>query len=193
MNGVVASGSKAHLLGYVRSLRHCRGRSLKTKYRMRDLAHDSGEYLLALCNTRSLTLLNTRVEHISEDEFRICFSAFRQTLTLLSLGSFATSFSAFVTLVDYFPNIATLELGSIALEPDEGPVPPLSRPLRGKLYVYKLHANSLEFFYQFTKLDLEYEELVIGPVAETKLLQGILRISAGTVKFLRLDAGFHRE
>ena len=71
-------------------------------YRIQDHAQDSGEYLLVMPNLRSLALHNTRVEYASEDEFRTCFSAFREILTYLSLETFATSFSAFVTVVDYF-------------------------------------------------------------------------------------------
>ena len=139
MNGVVLTGSKAHLLELARSLRH----SHVLDYRMQDLAQDSGEYLSVLRNLHSLALVNVCVEHISEDGFRACFSAFRDTLTYPSLETFTTSFSAFVTLVDYFPNITTLRLRSFELEPDGGPVPSLSRPLRGKLYVREVRASRL--------------------------------------------------
>ena len=108
MNYVVLSGSEDHLLEYVRSLWHGRRPGLGIKYRMRDLAQDSGEYLSALRNLRTLTLSNITVEHISEREFCTCFSTFRGSLTRLSLDTFATSFSAFVTLIDYFPNITML-------------------------------------------------------------------------------------
>ena len=95
------------------------------KYQMRDLLQDSGEYLSVLKKLHSLTLSNVVVEHIGE-ELRTCFSAFRETLTYLSLATSATSFSAFVTLTDYFPNIATLELRPFALKSDEGPIQSLS-------------------------------------------------------------------
>lgn len=138
MESVVLSGPNAHLLGYARSLWHCHvlDPMADHKYPMRDLPQDSGKYLSTLCNIHSLTLFNARVEHISEDLFHTCFSAFRGTLTYLSLESFATSFSAFVILVDYFPNITTLRFTSFALGPDEGPVPPClprSGPMLGVL------------------------------------------------------------
>ena len=157
---------------------------------MRDLAQDSGKYLSALRNLRSLTLSNIRVQHINEEEFRVCFSAFRETLTYLSLWNSITSFSAFVTLVDYFPNIRTLQLCWLAPEPDEGPVPPLSRPLRGKVHIHHFRSHSTEFLNRFAKLDMEYEELVItfSPLAETVFMEGALQISANTVEFLRLNA-----
>ena len=195
MNGVVLSGSKTHLLQYVRSLWHSRSH-IGTMYQMRDLAQDSGEYFSALRNLRTLTLFNTRVEKIDEDQFHTCFSAFRETLTYLSLDSFTTSFSAFVTLLDYFPNITTLQIRSFTLEPDEGPVPPLSRPLRGKVHIHRIQSSSLEFLNQFSKLDLEYEELIIDSPSffmDAKFVESALKISANTVKFLRLTAALYCE
>ena len=196
MDGVVLSGPKAHLLGHVRSLRHSRDGDIETKYQMRRLAQDSGKYLSSLHNIYDLTLHNTRVEHISEDAFCACFSAFRGALTSLFLDTCVTSFSAFVTLVDYFPNITTLKLSLFALEPDEGPIPPLSRPLRGKVHVRRAHANRLEFFNRFSKLHLEYEELIIDSpfvFVETEFLESALQISASTVKFLRVTAELGRK
>ena len=189
MDGIVFSGPKIHLLEHVRSLWHARSLDLKLKHRMRDLPQDSGKYLSALPNLHSLTLYNTKVEHISEEGFRTCFSLFRGTLTQLSLADFATSFSAFVALVDYFPNLRTLLLQSFTLEPDEGPVPSLSRPLRGRIHVHQV--SCLEFYNRFAKLDLEYEELVINPSLTSlgiAFLESALQISAGTVKCLKLSA-----
>ena len=188
MKGVVLPGPKSHLLEHVRSLWQSRGLSCRTKYRMRDLPQDSGEYLSALPNIRHLTLFNARVEHISEEGFHYCFSAFRGALTYLSLDTFATSFSAFVTLAGYFPNIRTLQLRYLILEPDERLVPPLPRPLRGKIHIHA-QPNGLKFFDRLAELDLEYEELVIVPsyhAVETRFLESVLQISTGTVKFLRL-------
>ena len=192
MNGVVLSGSKARLLEYVRSF----GYYPYFRQRMRDLAQYSGEYFPALCNLRSLALFNIRVERISEENFRTCFSAFRETLTHLSLDTFVTSFGAFVALVDYFPSITTLRLRSFDLEPDEGPVQSLSRPLRGSLHVH-IHANLPEFANKFAKLNLEYEELVIdgstSRYTETKFVESVLQIIPSTVKFLRLTAELQRK
>lgn len=191
-NLAVICRHQSHPLGYVRSLWHSPSSDPKHKYRIRDLPRDCGESLSALRNLHNLTLHNTKIEHIGEEEFRACFSAFRETLTYLSLESFATSFSAFVTLVDYFPNITTLRLHSFDLEPDEGPVPTLSHPLRGEVQVRtKTESNCLEFLDRFAKLDLEYERLVIFPSStslEETLLKSALRISASTIKFLRLAA-----
>jgi len=119
--------------------------------------------------------------------FHTCFSTFRGTLTYLSLENFSTSFSAFVTLVDYFPNIRTLQLHSFVLEPDEGPVPSLSRPLRGRLHIEYVLPDRLEFFNKFAKLELEYEELRVDSLdAGTEFLESALQISTNTIKYLKL-------
>ena len=189
MGDVVLSQSNTNLLGYVRSLHHSRGLIGTIKYQMRDLAQDSGVFFSALRNLHTLTLHNFAVEHIGDDQFHACFSAFRDTLTYLFINDFSTSFSAFVALVGYFPNIATLELCSLELKPDEGPVPSLSRPLRGKLHIHEVQGDYLEFFNRFAKLDLEYEELVIDSpyfLMGMEFVESALRISMSTVRFLRL-------
>ena len=162
---------------------------------MRDLPKDSGKYLSALKNIHSLELFVVKIQHISEEGFRICFSAFRETLTHLTLESFNTSFSAFVTLVDYFPNITTLRLGWFNMKPDEGPVPPSPRPLRGRIHLSRPSRHCVVFFDRLAKLDPEYEELVLESEhrMETVLVESLLRLGASTVKYLRLTAKFKCE
>ena len=192
MDGVVLSGSKTRL-ECVRSL-YCHG-YFGIKHRMGDLPQDCGEYFSALRNLHRLTLLNTTAEHISEEGFHTCFSAFRETLTYLSLNTFTASFSAFVTLIGYFPNVTSLELDSFVLEPDEGPVPSLSWPLWGKLLILYVQADFLEFLDRFVKLDLRYEELLIdcSYTVEERPLERVLQISPSTVKFLRLVGELERK
>ena len=182
INGVVLPGPKSHLLQYVRSLEYFRGLPTEAVYPMRYLPEDCGGYFSALHNIHSLTLGFIKIEHISEEGFHTCFSAFRETLTDLALGQFAMSFSAFVTLVGYFPNITNLRLGMFMPIPDEGPVPLLSRPLRGKLLVRQFDSLCLEFFDRLAKLDLEYEELALDSLfsPETEFLETILQISSST-------------
>ena len=162
-------------------------------YLMRNLPKDSGEYLSTLHNIRSLTLFEIKIEPISEAGFRACFSAFRETLTNLTLMYFVTSFSTFVTLVDYFPNITTLQLTMPRVDPDEEPVPPLSRPLRGKIFIQDIHPCCMGFFSRLAKLDLEYEELALGDSTETKVLETVLQLGVNTVKYLKLSPLFDRE
>ena len=195
MNGVVLSGSKSHLLKYILSFRHLSTRGFGIKDTMRTLPEVSGEYLSGLINIHTLELFQIRIQHISKGEFHTCFSAFRETLTYLTLEYFDTSFSAFVTLVDYFPNVTTLRLGSFSVIPDEGPVPPLSRPLRGTIRLGCSISRCAGFFDRLAKLDPEYEELVLlSPYcAGAVLVESFLRLCARTVKYLRLTTEFERE
>ena len=200
MNGVVYSGSKDRLLGYVRSMWHSVNPFTRDdeQFRMQILPGFSGEYLSALHNLRRLMLRLIIVEHIREEGFRTCFSAFRETLTYLSLGGFTTApFSAFVALVDYFLNVTTLQLEpAFASILEEGSVPAFSRPPRGRLIVYEVQVDNLGFFNRFASLDLEYEELIIAshfPFMGTKFAESVLQISTSTVKFLKLVRGFRRE
>ena len=191
VNNVVLPRPKTHILGFIRSLVYSHRRDC----RLQDLVQDCGEYFSALCNLHSLTFHSIRVEHIGGGRFPTGFCTFRETLTYLSLRAFTTSFSAFVTLVGYFPNITTLWLDSFMLRPDEAPVPPLSRPLRGKLRVCEVGSSCLRFFDRLAELDLEYEELLLDSSSPMKAMfvKSVLQVSTGTVKFLRLTRGFQRE
>jgi len=194
MNGVVLTGFKTRLLGYVRSLQHCRGVYAEVKYCMRNLPQDHGEHFSALCNLRTLMLFNIVIEHIGEAGLRTCFSTFRETLTSLALQKFLVPFSSFVTLVDYFPNIRNLQLRSFTLGSDTSPVPTLSRPLRGRVGVCGVD-GCLNFLDLFARLDLEYEEVVIDSpyyYMEATYLEHALQLSATTAKTLRLAAGLPR-
>jgi hypothetical protein len=91
MNGIVLPGSKTDLLRYIHSILHSFFPLHGTWYPVRSLPKDSGQYLPALCNLCSLSLYNAYIEHLSEVEFRTCFSAFRETLTGLAIGFFSTS------------------------------------------------------------------------------------------------------
>lgn len=194
VNGVVRSDSKARLLEYVHSMWYSRCLG-SNRYRMQDLAEVSGEYLSALPNLHRLTFTGIQVGHISQAQLHACFSVFREALTYLFLDTFTTSFSAFVTLVGYFPHITTLRIGQFVLKLDEGPIPLLPRPFRGKLHVNQVQADYLEFFDRFAQLNPEYEELVISApkLPETEFVESALQISASTVQFLRLTTQLRGE
>ena len=157
----------------------------------------SGEYISALRNLSSLTLRVIIIEHIREDGFHTCFSAFRETLTYLSLGGFtAVPFSASMALVDYFPNVTTLQLEPEFMPRlDEERVLSFSRPPRGKLIIYEVTFDSSGFFNRFARSNLEYEELVIVSrfFVGTKFAKSVLQISTSAVKFLRLARGLRSE
>ena len=197
MDGVVLSvASRTRLLPYVRSLLHYASPSNLTPGHLMQNLPNAGEYFPALCNLRSLTLCNTDIEHICNETLHTCFSVFRQTLTELSLKGFTTSFSMLVTVVGYFPNIATLRMSLFMLVPDEKPTPPLPQPLRGKLCICGFYSASLPGLADWlAKLDPEYDELVIESVfaVDTEALERVLQSSADTIKYLRLMTPLQRK
>ena len=131
--------------------------------------------LMLICHLYLLII----VEH-GEEAFPTCFSAFRKTLR-------GPSFSTFVTLVDCFPKFTTLRLNSVEFDPIEGPVPPLSRPLVGKISFGHANSSCLEFLNRLVKLDLKYDGLVVGLIVpRAEILKSMLQISSGTVKYLKL-------
>ena len=184
MDGIATPGSKSHLLEYVRSLQHHLAQVTNT-----------GHWMRHLHNVHSLSLFGIRIGRASVEEFRNCFSVFRETLTNLTLEHFVTSFSAFVTLVDYFPNLTGLRLGLFEVKPGEGLVPPLSRPLRGRIYLRCADNRCAEFFDRLAKLDPQYEELILesGHRVEWELVESLLQLCASTVKYLRLITKIQRE
>lgn len=173
-NGVVQSGSKACLFEHAHSVWHCP----KFGLRVQDLPWDSRKYFLALPNPHSLALYSVRLERVRERTFRTSISAFHETLINTSLDIVTISLGALVILADYFPNITTLQLRSLGLEPDKGLVPSLSQPLQGRVYARSSHVDYLKFFNRFAKLDLECGELLIGSF----FTRGALQISAKILK-----------
>ncbi|KAF9783870.1 hypothetical protein BJ322DRAFT_1067469 [Thelephora terrestris] len=159
--------------------------------RMEDVSRDSGGYLSALHNLRSLTLCNITLLPNGQEEILACFSAFRETLTELSLERISASFSSFVSLVGYFPNITTLRVEFFAWDYYESPVPPLSQPLRGEIYIRFTEIYWWKFIDQFTMLNQKYDRLVLdfgSIVVDAKNLESLLQSSASSVKYLQLEA-----
>lgn len=94
----------------------------------------------------------------------------------------------FVTLVGHFPNITTLRLGILTPRADEGPVPSLPWPLRGKIHLEDI--DSRRFIERLAGLDLEYDGLTIESrsLVAAGDLENMLQLSANTIKYLRLNA-----
>ena len=194
MDSVALPNPQSHVLRYVRSF--SLGSDGETEFSMENLAMNSGGYLAALHNLRSLTLIDISIVPIGEEAFHTCFSAFRESLTELSLEFFSASFSMFVALVGYFPNVTTLRLELFALHPYEGPVPPLSRPLRGELYLRWTNSYWQEFVNRFSKLNLEYDRIVVDfglLTVGAEALETSLQLNTSGLKCLRLEARLQRE
>ncbi|KAF9645595.1 hypothetical protein BDM02DRAFT_493178 [Thelephora ganbajun] len=139
------------------------------------------DYLPSFFQLQQLTL------YIMNIEPTICehlewFSAFQHTLSSLSLSLVSITWSAFVALVGYFPNLRDLYIYEPSFQVDDRPVPPLPHPLRGRLVV--ISGRVTEFpIDRFVGLKLEYEELVMYGRYETSLVDAV----GGTLKRLKID------
>jgi len=102
--------------------------------------------------------------HISSDiPGRIeMFSACQQSLSSLIFAAVSLPWYSLIALIDYFPNLRYLELGSMSFEDTNRKTPPLSRPLRGRLSLYLSEEEHLAALSRwFAELEVEYEELMI--------------------------------
>ncbi|KAF9648099.1 hypothetical protein BDM02DRAFT_2349858 [Thelephora ganbajun] len=100
------------------------------------------------------------------------FSAFQHALSSLSLVRVSITWSAFVALVGYFPNLRDLVIFETSFQVDDQPIPPLPHALRGKLSVS--FGRAMEFpIDRFVGLKLEYEELEMYGAYEACLVAAV--------------------
>jgi len=149
-----------------------------------------GDYLPSFHNLESLVLSSMDLQSdISQQVGN--FAAFRLTLSSLSLSGCYLSPSVLVIIVNCFPNLIDLQLRAPMRAEDHEPVPPLSRPLRGRLSVLAFRNHDLPVLNQLSDLPPELDELVIGGGAQVTTGYGhIVATYAGSVKRLRLLRGF---
>ena len=67
------------------------------------------EYLPSLPQLRALSFHNVGIEHIVPEHID-SFSVFQHTLSSLSISHLSFTWSAFVTIIGYFPNLMALEV-----------------------------------------------------------------------------------
>lgn len=129
---VVYSGSKAYRFRYVHLLVHALGMKKGVRYQIK---YWTGLWGIHFRSTEPLQplALRDRWQTHRRGAFHPFFVGFREILTKLSLGRTASLFNVFVALVGYPQKFSVhLLLGSLILEPDEGPVPSPPLPLRGR-------------------------------------------------------------
>jgi hypothetical protein len=118
------------------------------------------------------------------------FLAFQNTLFSLSLNRVSLTLSAFVKLVDYFPNLRELYFSESSFTPDYQPTPRFSRPPRGKLHLSTLSvSNTTALSDVLSGLELEYDELEIVNVFDRPptRIQPIISACEKTLKCLKAD------
>ncbi|KAF9645186.1 hypothetical protein BDM02DRAFT_3189917 [Thelephora ganbajun] len=110
------------------------------------------------------------------------FSAFQRTLSSLSLSLVSITWSAFVALVGYFPNLRDLNIFKTLFQVDDPAVPPPPHALRGRLSITS--TNGIGFpVDRLCGLKLEYEELGMYEACETRLVTAVGR----SLKRLMID------
>ena len=116
------------------------------------------------------------------------FSAFRHTLSWLSLSHCRVTISAFVALINYFPNLDRLDITHIVRWVDAKPVPPLSRQIIGQLHIFELYRTGFGLFDQLSAAGLAFDEIVFGEHPQVPLLSFERTVGAvgANVKHLRL-------
>jgi hypothetical protein len=151
------SPTNAGLLHHIRSLTL----SLRTPY-IHGGIFILRDYLPSLCQLQALTLSNTDIEPVIPEHLDL-FSAFQHTLSSLTLMQVSITWSAFVTLVGFFPGLRNFCLRRLSFEVDDRPVPQTPHVLRGGLLLElpPTKDSGGSFIDLFPGLRQEYEELVI--------------------------------
>ncbi|KAF9648089.1 hypothetical protein BDM02DRAFT_3269711 [Thelephora ganbajun] len=138
------------------------------------------DYLPSFFQLQQLAFSVTDIESTICDHLE-WFSAFRHTLSSLSLSQVSITWSAFIVLVGYFPNLRDLHIFKIWFRKDDWPVPCLPHALRGRLLVS--FGTAMRFpFDRLVGLKLEYEEVEVDEVCEACLVAAVER----TLKRLKM-------
>jgi len=119
------------------------------------------------------------------------YATFQHTLSYLSLQACGVVPSALVALVEYFPNLAHLELARVLSHwVDRQPARPFSRPLQ-KLTITDLYIDgTLDFLDQLMELRPQCDEVTIGMSQSScpPLAQRVVNGVEASVKRLNLKS-----
>ena len=142
-------------------------------------------YLPSLCQLERLGFFFTFVGPDIPQNIGL-FSTFQHTLSSLCLSDCHATSSALVTLVDYFPLLANLELRSLKCVAGGGPVPRRSRPLRGRLVIADCMVKDRALFNQLSNPPPELDELSLCKVKLPTFYNIILGTHGGSTKRLKM-------
>ncbi|KAF9645701.1 hypothetical protein BDM02DRAFT_471983 [Thelephora ganbajun] len=122
------------------------------------------------------------------------YSAFLPTLTSLSIHRASVTSSALIALINYFPGLINLDLCSIGHKPDLLPVPRLSRPLRGRLFIDHCSHIDRALFEELTIPPPQLDKLSLRSVIIPTFYDYIIGTRGGSVKHLQLlgEIRWHR-
>lgn len=141
------------------------------------------DYFPAFSQLRTLTFCHLDIEPTIPQHLHL-FSAFKHSLSALSLGGVSIPWSAFVALVGYFPNLRSLNLLATSFQVANKPGPHICHPGRGKLFVDLITRVAADFPYnRLAELRPEYEELELLGAYEHRLISAVER----TLKSLKIN------
>ena len=92
------------------------------------------------------------------------FSAFKHSLSTISMFGCTVTTSGFATIINYFPNLTSLRLLSLSHRRKNDQTPPLSRPHLKRLFVNAWSADHLDLINELSGLGLRFDEVVIDTV-----------------------------
>ena len=184
------SSANAILLGHVRHLRYKeypKGEIEPAHRALRD-------YFPSFRQLNHLTLL---FAHVSLRSLRIeLFSAFQHSLSTISLGCSITK-HAFVTLINYFPNLAHLYLYGLDCRKSSGPTPSLSRLLFKSLYITVGPLDTLFLLDELSRSGLRFDEVIVASIIPQptwpEFSRRVIEIFGARAKYLRIHAAFERK
>ncbi|KAF9642982.1 hypothetical protein BDM02DRAFT_3123974, partial [Thelephora ganbajun] len=116
-------------------------------------------------------------------------SAFLSTLTSLAIHRGHVTSSALITLINYFPGLIDLDLRSIKHEADLSPIPLLSRPLRGRLFIGDCSSRDRALFKELSRPPPQLDRLSLYKVVAPTFYDCIVGAHGGSVKHLQLLGG----
>ena len=171
------------LLRHVRSLSYTAG-----SIRRECFSEVLRNYFPSFHQLRHLSLSSSRLSSSIPQDVGM-FSAFRYTLSRLSLTSCVFRVDTLVSLIDYFPNLNHLDLIRPVPPVDGGPARPLSRPLLGQLHVSEMYEERFGIFDHLSTAGLAFDEIVFDGFSPVTLptLERIVSTVGVRVKHLRLS------
>jgi len=178
------SPTNVELLHHVRSFTYTSDRNVwggVTQYRI-DSFH---LYLPSLCSLESLGLSSMSLGPDVPQQIGL-FSTFQHTLSSLCLSSCHITSSALITLINYFPLLANLDLQSLTYTVVDGPVPRLSRPLRGRLVIADCKSAHRALFNKLSNPPPELDELALRRVDLPIFYDAVLGTHGGSTKSLKM-------
>ena len=139
---------------------------------------------------RQLSHFTLFYAHVSLRSLRIeLFSAFQHSLSTISLMGCSITKHAFVTFINYFPNLAHLYLHRLNCRKISGTTPSLSRLLFKSLYVNEGPPGILFLLEELSRSGLRFDELTIGSLTlptSPEFSRRVVEIFGAHAKLLRI-------